>query len=97
MKQHIQRITGNKSPGPDGMKPDILKILETDEHCTQVCAYNKIMRQVDMSPDSWALSKTGMLPKKKKPTIRDLRPISLTNATHKLCICILKDQGSNIT
>ena len=47
VKQQLQRIKEKKSPGPDGMKPDILKILGTDEQCTQVLTYvlNKIMRQ----------------------------------------------------
>ena len=74
------------------MKPDIFKILGTDEQCTQVLTYvlNKIMRQ-EVSPNSWALSKTIMVPKK-KPTIRDLRPIALTNATYKLFMGILKSK-----
>ena len=69
VKQQLQRIKEKKSPGPDGLKPDILKI----EQCTQVLTYvlNKIMRQEDMSPNSWTLSKAVMVPKKKKPTIRD--------------------------
>ena len=71
VKQQLQRIKEKKSPGPDGMKPDIFKILGTDEQCTQVLTFvlNKIMRQEDMNPNSWALSKTIMVPKKKKPTI----------------------------
>ena len=83
VKQQLQRIKEKKSPEPDGMKPGILKILGTDEECTQVLTdvLNKILRQEDMSPNSWALSKTIMVPKKKKPTIRDLRPIALTNDT----------------
>ena len=94
VKQQLQIIKEKISPGPDGMKPDILKILGTDEQCTQVLTYvlNKIMRQEDMSPNSWALSKTIMVPKKKKPTIRDLRPIALTNATYKLFMGILKSK-----
>ena len=92
VKQQIKRIKEKKSPGPDGMKPDILKILGTGDQCTQVliCALNKIIKQEEMSPNSWALSKTVMVPKKKKPTIRDLRPIALTNATYKLFMGILK-------
>ena len=41
MKQQMQRFKEKKSPGPDGMKPDILKIWGADEHC----ALNKIMGQ----------------------------------------------------
>ena len=60
VKQQLQRIKEKKSPGPDGMKPDILKILGTDEQCTEVLTYvlNKIMRQEDMHPNSWSFSKT---------------------------------------
>ena len=74
------------------MMPDIFKILRTDKQCTQVLTWtlNKITRQEEMSPKSWALSKTVMVPKKKKPTIGDLRPIALTNATYKLSMGILK-------
>ena len=91
VKQQIQRIKEKKSPEPDEIKPDIFKILGTDEQCTQVLTYvlNKIMKQEEMSPNSWALSKTVMVPKRKKPTIRDLRPIALTNATYKLFMGIL--------
>ena len=60
--------------------------------CTQVltCALNKIMKREEMSPNSWALSKTVMVAKKKKPTIRDIRPISLANATYTFFMGILK-------
>ena len=98
VKQQIQRIKEKKSPGPNGMKPDILKILGTDEQCTHVltCAVNKIMRQEEMSPNSWTLSKTVMVPKKKKPTIRDLQPIALTNATYKHFMGILRPRENII-
>ena len=45
-----------------------------------------------MSRNSWALSKTITVPMKKKPTIRDIRPIALTNATYKLFMGILKSK-----
>ena len=43
-----------------------------------------------MSPHSWALSKTVMFPKKKKPAIRDIRPIAFTNATYTHFMGIMK-------
>ena len=46
-----------------------------------------------MSPNScMGTIETVMVSKKKKPTIKDKRPIALTNATYKLFMCILKSK-----
>ena len=51
---------------------------------------NKIITKEDNIPKSWYTSKTVLVPKTKKPTVKDLRPIALTNATYKLFMRILK-------
>ena len=83
VKQQIQIIKGKKSPGPY-----IFKILGTYEHCMQVltCALNKIMKQEELMGTIQNSYGTNT----KKATIRDLRPIALTNATFKLFMDILK-------
>ena len=43
-------------------------------------------------PSTWTESKTVLIPKKNKPTVKDLRPIALTNATYKLFMGILKSK-----
>ena len=53
---------------------------------------NKILNKEDNMPNSWLQSKTVMIQKKKKPTLRDLRPIALTNATYKMFMGILKSK-----
>lgn len=90
--QQMKKIKDRKSPGPDDIKADLLKILGSDPHCTKVLAssMNRIIEKKDNIQDTWSISKTVLVPKKKKPTIKDLRPIALTNATYKLVMGILK-------
>ena len=50
---------------------------------------NKIIQKENNIPASWNTSKT-VLVQKKKPTVKDLRPVALTNATYKLFMGIVK-------
>ena len=90
--QQIRKIKERKSAGLDGIKPDLLKILGNDIQCINILAVsmNKIITKEDNIPESWNTSKTVLVPKTKKPTVKDLRPIALTNATYKLFMGILK-------
>ena len=43
-------------------------------------------------PPSWKTSNTKMIPKKARPTVKDLRPIALTEISYKLFMTLLKDE-----
>ena len=90
--QQIRKIKEMKSAGPDGIKPNLLKILENDIQYINILAesINKILTKEDNIPESWYISKTVLVPKTKKPTVKDMRPIAVTNATFKLFLGILK-------
>jgi len=92
VKIQMKKTKKKKSPGPDGIKPDIIKIIGDDPYCTQIMAHgmNRIVNNIEDIPRSWSESKTVLVPKKKQPTVKDLRPIALTNATYKLFVGILK-------
>ena len=79
--QQIKKIKEKKSAGPDGIKPDLLKILGNDTQCINILtdSLNKIIRKENNIPASWYTS-----------TMKDLRPIALTNATYKLFMGTLK-------
>ena len=53
---------------------------------------NNIIDKIDKIPSTWSKSKTVLIPKKNNPTVKDLKPIALTNATYKLFMGILKSK-----
>ena len=52
--QQIRKIKERKSAGPDGIKPDLLKILGNDIQCINILAesMNKIITKEDNIPES---------------------------------------------
>ena len=94
LKLHIRKIKNRRAPGPDNIKPDLLKIIGEDDYCIKELTHgmNNILDKKDKLPSTWTESKTVLIPKKNKPTVKDLRPIALTNATYKLFMGILKSK-----
>ena len=90
--RQMNKIKERKAPGPDGMKPELLKILTDDDHCVKIftSGLNNILNGKEEIPHSWLQSKTVMVPKRKKPNVKQLRPIALTNASYKLFMGIIK-------
>ena len=90
--RQMNKIKEKKAPGPDGMKPELLKVLTHDGHCVKIftCGLNNILNGKEEIPHSWLQSKTVMVPKRKKPNVKQLRPIALTNASYKLFMGIIK-------
>ena len=85
VEKQIEKMKKNKAPGPDGIKNEIYKFLIKDttilSKITQL--YNKILENGQI-PKTWKESKTVLILKKSKPTVRDLRPIALTNTIYKV-------------
>ena len=97
LKLHIKKIKNRRAPGPDKIKPDLLKIIGEDDYCIKEMTrgMNNILDKKDKLPSTWRESKTVLIPKKNIPTVKDLRPIALTNATYKLFMGILKSRMEN--
>ena len=91
LKLHIRKIKNRRAPGPDNIKPDLLNIIGEDDYCIKELTHgmNNIL---DKLPSTWTESKTVLIPKKNKLTVKDLRPIALTNTTYKLFMGILKSK-----
>ena len=79
--------------GPTLLKPELYKEIGKSTFCTEVMAnlYDNQFYSEEV-PESWKESKTKLIAKKKKPTVKDFRPIALTNISYKLFMSLIKNQ-----
>ena len=93
VKKQLIGMKNGKATGPDGLKIELYKCLSEDEEVLQTLTHtlNEILRHREV-PEQWKRSKTIMIEKKVKPTIRDFRPIALTNASYKIFMGLIKDK-----
>lgn len=96
LKNTIEEQKDNKAPGPDSMKAEFFKELLKSDICLEVMlrCYNDALTNGNI-PDEWKESRTKLIPKKKKPTIKDFRPIALTNISYKIFMTLLKTRIEN--
>ena len=93
VKEKLKNLEKRKAAGPSGLKPELYKALGNNSVCLKTitkCLKKELKRQ--SKPLSWKTSKTKMIPKKSKPTVKDLRPIALTEISYKVFMTLLKDE-----
>ena len=94
--QCAKKLKNKKAPGPDGLKNEPYKKLSSDhvtlESLTE-CYINII--EGENCPINWKESVTVMIPKKRKPMVSELRPLSLTDTSYKIFMSIIKESIEN--
>ena len=93
LKTTIEDQKDDKAPGPDSMKAEFFKELLESDICveTMLRCYNDALMNGNI-PEEWKESRTRLIPKKKKPTIKDFRPIALTNISYKIFMTLIKNR-----
>jgi ribonuclease HI len=98
VKCAIANFSNNKAPGPDGIKPELLKNLP-DNIISRLTTLFAASVETGYTPRKWCHSKTIMIPKSNKNDYsnpRAFRPISLTSFIFKtlerLVLWHLEDQ-----
>ena len=92
----INDLKKHKAPGPDKMVAELFKELIKSKTCVEAMTrcFNNILTEGAI-PEEWKESKTKMIPKNRKPTIKDFRPIALTNISYKIFMTIVKNRIEN--
>ena len=91
VQQALKALKNNKATGPDNMRGELFKILADSKifiNAIKNC-FDKTLTD-GQTPQNWKNYKTVMLEKKTKPTVSDLRPISLLNTSYKLFMAIIR-------
>ena len=93
IKRHLKNIKSKKAPGSDGLRGEFFKWMTEREECINalVEAIKDLTTRAE-PPETWKESKTVMVPKIHKPTVKDLRPIALTNCGYKIFMSLAKEQ-----
>ena len=93
MNEKLENLKNKKASGPNLLKPELYKELGNSEFCTKTIArvYENQMHSKKI-PKSWKGTKTKVIKKIKKPTVKDFRPIALADISYKILMSIVKDQ-----
>ena len=77
---YLNNIKKNKATGPDGIKGELYRALRQSDIC--VLKLQRILQNIldnEQTIETWKKSNTKMIPKCKKPTAKQLRPMYLTS------------------
>ena len=91
VKAVLSKIRKGKMAGPDGLRGEIFKWMLKSDRCVEVLT--KCLNGIDKDdgvPDSWKQSRTVLIKKKRKPEVKDFRPIALTNVGYKIYMSLVK-------
>uniref|UniRef100_A0A803SWC5 Reverse transcriptase domain-containing protein n=1 Tax=Anolis carolinensis TaxID=28377 RepID=A0A803SWC5_ANOCA len=93
IKRAIDKMDGNKAPGPDGLSGIYYKVFaeETIPYLKKIM--NKILENQKI-PDSWRNATITMIPKEGQDlkNVKNYRPISLLNSDYKIFTTILAER-----
>lgn len=89
----LKKMKAGKAGGTDNLKPEMYKELIKDESTVEYIgnAMQRVMEEGG-EPENWKESRTIMLPKVRKPTVADLRPIALTTVSYKMMMKVVRDK-----
>ena len=91
LKDQIQKMKNKKAPGRNKVQVELYKeVIKDNTSLGKITKGINNTVQEDIIPNSWKSSITKLIPKNKKPTVKDYRPIALTDCSYKICMGIMK-------
>ena len=93
LKENLRKLKNNKAAGTDKLKAELFKELGKRGECREVMlrCFNSVLEGGD-TPESWNISRTKMIKKERRPTVRDFRPIAITNISYKIFMSFIREK-----
>ena len=93
LKVNLRKLKNNKAAGTDKLKAELFKELGKRGTCREVMlkCFNSVLEGGN-TPESWNTSRTKMIKKERRPTVRDFRPIAITNISYKIFMSFIREK-----
>lgn len=95
VKLQLKKLKIGKQAGPNALKSELYKWMLDSNICIRSLTESLNNISVTGPPAEWRGSKTVLIPKKNKPTCKDLRPIALMDTSYKLYMALCKEKLVN--
>ena len=93
VKKVLEKLKTGKSAGLDGLRAELYKELINDRRAIKklTASYKKVLEEKQELTE-WKKSKTIMMPKKNRPTEKELRPIAMTvtDVSYKMLMSLIR-------
>ena len=93
IKDGLKKLRNNKATGRDGLRSEWYKELGARSLCreTMIRCMNSVTTREE-APKSWKTSRTKLIRKTRRPTVKDYRPIALLDVGYKLYMGFIKNE-----
>ena len=89
----VARMKNRRAGGEDGLRPELYRALQGSGDIMEIL--RKSLSEVLVSraePTSWKTSRTVMIPKKRRPTADQLRPLAMTDVSYKIMMAMVREE-----
>ena len=94
--RETNKLRDKKAAGTTKIKGEMYKIMTENKTCSEamIDSLDNVINEKDI-PESWKNSWMKLIKKVKKPTVKDFRPITITNISYKIYMSFLRKEVEN--
>ena len=89
----MKKMKNRRAGGEDGLRPEMYKVFEKNGNVMETLRESLcLVLENREEPASWKASRTVMIPKKRRPTAEQLRPLAMTDVSYKIMMALIREE-----